>query len=193
MTNPSSVGFCRSPLHSVSTLACPPAQVGKGAPCWPLSFPKHLCRQQSRRSVSPSAVGLVGRVMDGFVEENCRWHPRTTAPRLAARFSAFASLVEGGECVAGPRGRLTVSHWLATLRERGRTRSESLLLATDRPFCPAISRSSGGRKCEALSLSLSLARARARSYCQSTFVCSPCLNKSPNYCCVACGSRDRRA
>ena len=40
--------------------------------------------------------------MDGFVEENCRWHPRTTAPRLtAARFFAFATLEEGGECPAG--------------------------------------------------------------------------------------------
>ena len=93
--------------------------------------------------------------MDGFVEENCRWHPRTTAPRLAARFSAFASLVEGGECVAGPRGRLTVSHWLATLRERGRTRSESLLLAMDPS---ALSREivEGENARFSLSLSLSL-------------------------------------
>ena len=102
---------------SVSELACPPAQVCNGAPCW--SPPKHLCRQQSRRSVSKS-VSWVGRVMDGFVEENCRWHPRTTAPRLAARFSAFAALDEGGERPAGSRGRLTVAQWLATVREGGR-------------------------------------------------------------------------
>ena len=43
--------------------------------------------------------------MDGFVEGNCRWHLRTTAPRprpatfvaTLARYSTFTSPVEGGK------------------------------------------------------------------------------------------------
>ena len=102
--------------------------------------------------------------MDGFVEENCRWHPRTTAPRLAARFSAFAALDEGGERPAGSRGRLTVAQWLATLREGGREGGPDRNLCFSRQTDPSalLSREVVEGENARLSFSLSLSLARAR-------------------------------